>query len=173
MSGSSDDDDTVENTAWTHGKYDKNGLTFDIYYGLTRVVGEGGGLDYADCSSGDCQNCEDAGNTALNCSIFLFLCTMVLMISSVLRIVSDKVLHKTTFIVVSAVALLVMIIGMGSWNDQCVSGLPTDGYTYSLGPGLSSMVAAFFFILISMILHLLIPVSAGASTTEALAPNQA
>lgn len=170
MAGSSVDNDTVRNCAWTTQENED----YTIYYGTTRFVWDQTtttriNQNYEDCSSDFCNDCEDAGQTATNCSVFTFIFILVLIVLTVLRMFPswDKIMYKTSFIVFSAVNMLVMIIGMGSWDDVCADAHITEGEVH-LGPGLNSYVAAFFFLLFVTVIHLFTPVNIENATTEAL-----
>ncbi len=123
IAGSSTSDDTVKNTAWTI--QDTNGLT--IYYGTVRFVGETISINYSDCVTNECDNCEIAGKNANNCAIFTFVFTFIFFGLSIARISWDKVLFKAVFVVLGLVNTLVMIIGMGNWGEQCVNDYITQG----------------------------------------------
>lgn len=79
----------------------------------------------------------------------------------------DKVMWKSSLIIMSAVNILVMIIGMGSWDDLCVSSHITGGEV-NVGPGMNSYIAVFFFLIFVTIIHLFTPVSGMNDTTAAL-----
>lgn len=129
MVGSSTDNDVVKNCAWTYQEY--QGM--DIYYGTYRAVAEGygttTGVEYSDCTDDACNDCETAGITATNCAVLTFILLFFFAAFSALRMVNkfDCVTVKTTFIVLSLINVLIMIIGMGSWNDQCVESHIKNG----------------------------------------------
>jgi hypothetical protein len=128
MAGSSVDNETVENCAWTI--QENQGYT--LYYGTYRFTSEISSSNYDDCPSelsDVCNDCETAGVTANNCTVFTFIFTFFFIALSVLRMFPswDAIMFKTTFIVMSLVNILVMIIGMGSWDDQCADSHIVDG----------------------------------------------
>ena len=122
MAGSSVDNDTVKNCAWTYQEY--NG--YEVYYGTYRYVMEPTSAslpngNYKDCAGDTCNDCESAGITANNCAVITFILLFFFIGLSVARMMPawDKVMFKCTFVIMSLVNILVMIIGMGAWDDQC------------------------------------------------------
>jgi hypothetical protein len=130
MAGSSVDNDTVKNCAWT--VQDAHGV--DIYYGTYRVVFDPTSAtlpnqNYEDCSGDFCNDCEDAGVTANNCAVLTFIMLFFFIALSIARAMPawDAIMFKSTFIIMSLVNVLIMIIGMGSWDDQCADSHITEG----------------------------------------------
>ena len=130
MSGSSVDNDTVQNCAWT--VQENNG--FDIYYGLVRVVYDpttatAVNYNWEDCSSDACNDCEEAGKNATNCSVLTFILLFFFIGLSVARMKPewDNATMKCTFIILSLINILIMIIGMGNWDDECADKHISDG----------------------------------------------
>jgi hypothetical protein len=130
MAGSSVDNDTVKNCAWT--VQDAHGV--DIYYGTYRVVFDPTSAtlpnqNYEDCSGDFCNDCEDAGVTANNCAVLTFIMLFFFIALSIARAMPawDAIMFKSTFIIMSLVNVLIMIIGMGSWDDQCADAHITEG----------------------------------------------
>ena len=130
MAGSSVDNETVKNCAWTH----QESSGYDIYYGTIRMVLDPTSVDvpntnYEDCASDLCNDCEHAGKTATNCSVMTFVLLFFFVGLSVVRVKSDwdNVTMKATFVLMSSVNMLIMIIGMGSWDDQCIDPHITHG----------------------------------------------
>lgn len=169
MAGSSDDNDTVKNCAWTiQDAYD-----MDIYYGTYRIVFEPStsmaSINYEDCTYDFCNDCEAAGITANNCSVLTFVMLFFFVGFSIARLKPawDAIMFKSTFIILSLVNILVMIIGMGSWDDQCSDSHINEGEVF-LGPGLNCYVATFFFLLFATLIHLFTSVPSGGSASEAL-----
>lgn len=130
MAGSSVDNDTVMNCAWTvqeaHG--------YDFYYGTYRYVIDPSSAalpnsNWEDCSGDTCNDCESAGVTANNCAVLTFIMLFFFIALSVGRAMSnwDTIGFKATFVILSLVNILVMIIGMGSWDDQCSSAHISEG----------------------------------------------
>jgi hypothetical protein len=169
IGGSTDTDEdsnTLKDGAWTVAKLD--GGLGTVYYGTKMLKYKNSYTKWENCKGSSwCSDCEAAGNTALNCSVLLFLLTISLFISTVSRSrpLWDMVLHKIAAIVTCALGLFIMIIGMGSWNDQCARHIVDDVKgDVSLGPGLNSMVAAFFFVLVTLVIHILVPVESSSQT---------
>jgi hypothetical protein len=130
MAGSSVDNDTVKNCAWTYQDY--NG--FEIYYGTYRFVMDPSSVsipnsNYEDCNTDACNDCETAGVTANNCCVVSFIMLFAFLGLSVARMMPawDKVMFKCTFLIMSMVNILVMIIGMGAWDDQCADSHIQNG----------------------------------------------
>lgn len=166
--GATDDEDYVKDNSWLIA--DPKGLN-TIYYGTKMVVSGKTDTLWKSCKGVSyCDDCESAGQTALNCSVFLFLLSISLFISSVSRsrMLWDMVLHKIAAIVVSSLALLIMIIGMGAWNNECADAIrdKSKNTDFELGPGLNAMVAAFFFVLIILVIHICIPVEPNSASSD-------
>lgn len=130
MAGSSVDNDTVMNCAWTIEE--SNG--YDIYFGTYRFVLDPSSAslpntNYKDCSGDFCNDCEAAGITANNCTVLTFVLLFFFIALSIARFSSawDKVMFKGTFVILSLINILIMIIGMGSWDDQCADKHITSG----------------------------------------------
>ena len=105
--------------------------------------------------------------------VLIFLLLIPLFVFAFLRRdkARDKVLYKITSLIMCAVSLLIMIIGLGSFNSQCIMKLPTN-YDYYLGPGGNCMLTNFFFVSFILIVNLLTPVNqegSSAGDTEPLA----
>lgn len=169
MAGSSVDNDTVQNCAWTY--QDAHG--YEFYYGTYRFVVDPSSAsvpntNWEDCSTDMCNDCEDAGVTANNCAVVTFIMLFFFIGLSVARALpaQDTVMFKATFIIMSAVNILVMIIGMGSWDDQCVDHI-TDGEV-NPGPGLNCYIATFFFMMFATAIHLFTPIPAEGGTSETM-----
>lgn len=166
MAGSSVDNDTVKSCAWTVEERDG----FDIYFGTYRFVLDPSSAtlpntNYKDCTGDLCNDCEAAGITANNCAVLTFVMLFFFIALSIVRVFPawDKIMFKATFVILSLVNILVMIIGMGSWDDQCSDKHITEGEVH-LGPGLNCYVAVFFFLLFGTAIHLFTPVAAEGSS---------
>lgn len=170
MAGHSVDNDTVMNCAWTVQEYKDH----DVYYGTYRYVVDPTSatipnMNYKDCSESTCNDCETAGETGNNCSIVTFIMLFFFIALSVARMKPewDKVVFKCTFVIMSLVNILVMIIGMGAWDDQCADKHIQNGEVF-IGPGLNCYITTFFFMLFAFFIHLMTPVATEGSTQEAL-----
>ncbi len=172
MAGGSNQEDNIKAAAWTIGKYSSAGISYTVYYGTVAFTASGNNgetTNWSDCSGVDyCNDCQTGGANALNCSVLTFLLSISLIVSSICRanVTWDKVCLKVSVLIEAFLALLIMIIGMGSWNSQCVENLPTSNISYSTGPGLSSMVAAFFMVLLVLLIHLLIAVERATGQSD-------
>lgn len=158
MSGNSTTSSTVKNGAWTLGLNNNDDII--AWYGLQQVVvNNDGDYSYSNCNQYSyCSDCENAGHTALNSSVFVFFFNIAMLVLSILRRdgSGDTPTKKVVAVTVMSVSLLVMIIAMGTWNNQCVSNLPTSGsITYALGPGMNCMLTTFLFSLFVFVSHLL------------------
>eukprot|EP01006_Ploeotia_vitrea_P014899 TRINITY_DN4095_c0_g1_i1.p1 TRINITY_DN4095_c0_g1~~TRINITY_DN4095_c0_g1_i1.p1 ORF type:complete len:223 (-),score=21.60 TRINITY_DN4095_c0_g1_i1:137-805(-) len=170
MAGGSTEKDNIKSACWTYGIIDDD---IKSYLGLKASVGAGQVVKYANCG-GYCNDCETGGSNALNSTVLAWLISIVLIICSAMRLneSGDKILWKCTAFFGTLLALFIMIIGMGSWNNQCVENLPTGGgIDYQLGPGLSSSVAAFIFMLIAVVLHVGIAVGGSSSDDSSSNPE--
>jgi amino acid transporter len=161
MAGSSGDEKVIKQTCWTY-EYVKGQSGVQAYLGLKNVAASGTVSSWASCagSSTDCKDCQTAGKNALNSSAVAFIVTLALLICTALRIrVFDMVVYKNTALLTAGVVMFCLIIGMGNWDAECMNNLPTTGgISYKIGPGLGAAVATFFFVLVTFILHLIIPV---------------
>jgi hypothetical protein len=166
MSGNSNTSSTIKNGAWTLGLSSSDNIV--AWYGLQSAVGnDNGTTSYSDCKSATaCSDCEDAGHTALNSTVFVFLFNLAMIVLSLLRKDGggDSPVKKLVAVVLMSVSLLTMIIAMGAWNNQCVQNLPTDAdLTYVLGPGMNCMLTTFLFSLFVFVSHLLTTGGGGSS----------
>ena len=130
---------------------------------------------WSDCSSSSssCEDCESAGEVTLGAAVIVFLLMMVLAVFSFLRRdkSSDKVTYKVTSILISIILLLACIIGMGTFNNQCI-GTADSPEDYTLGPATNCMLTNFFFVFFILVVHALTAVNggeaAGAPKTDAV-----
>jgi hypothetical protein len=166
MAGGSTDDTNVQNGAWY---YAENGSSINAYVGLKRLSNKsGGGTNWSSCTASYCNDCNNSGATALNCSVLVFLVTIAILVSSVLRINSDKVLYKSTIVIGGSLNIFMMIIGMGAFHQQCLTNLPTSGnISYAAAPGLNSILTTFFFTIFIVLCNLFTSVSGAGSGAEA------
>jgi hypothetical protein len=158
MSGNSEDSDEIEAAAWAIG-YDGNDNKIG-YYGTKAFSGSGFVVTYESCASSNsvCEDCETGGNNGLNSTVCAFIFICVMMVLSVLRRGDgDMLYYKAGAVGCGFLALLCMIIGMGSWNDSCVENLPTNnGASYGMGPGLNCVLVTFLITLFPFLTHLLV-----------------
>lgn len=164
---SNDDEDNVKDGAWSVVEVKSKWGGGTIYYGTRMAVYKNTKTKYENCGGSLCNDCDEGGQTALNSTAFLFLFVVSLMISSAsrTRAIWDMVLHKIAAIVAGSLALLVCIIAMGSWNDQCQKEIKDNlngTGTLELGPGMNSMIATFFFVFFALLIHILTPLAAAA-----------
>lgn len=163
MAGASNTDDIIKSSSWTLGYIDNS---VDYWFGLKSyyysAFGISGTISYDSnaCNVSFCDKCSQAGETALNSSAIAFICCVVAIITSALRIRQggDKIVLKITSVLVSVIAWFCLVIGMASWANQCADNLPSSGVDYKLGPGFSCAVAAFIFLFTVILVHLFTPV---------------
>jgi hypothetical protein len=164
MAGASNDSGVIKSSAWTLGKFDGD---LDLWVGLKSFTGVGGTFEWDSnaCVANYCDKCSTAGENALNATAIAFVCTIGIVILSILRFrPSDMVVLKVTSCIISLVAFFCLIIAMGVWSNQCVDSLPS-GYDYTLGAGFNCVVVSFLVLFYTFIVHLLTPVDF-SSTTE-------
>lgn len=64
----------------------------------------------------------------------------------------------------SLVNILVMIIGLGSWDDQCAEKHLDDEYgDLYIGPGMNSYIATFGILFVVTVFHIITPVPSATS----------
>lgn len=170
--GNSDDDDTVKNCAWTIFADDVSGVTLDWYFGTFKYVHEsdtlqGDNLSYEQCIEFDpffdddyyyttfCRDCKDAGITANNCTVVtLIILAFLVGLSMARMLLQDRWLYKIAFVAMSLVNILVITIGLGSWDDQCVQEHIEDDLSSVGGKLLDCIISvkSFHIIFISLCL---------------------
>jgi hypothetical protein len=118
---------------------------------------------YKDCTTFQfCKDCQDPGQTALGCTVVVWIASIVFIILSVLRMRGDGTFLKVMGVLTGSFMILFMIVAMGNWNQECMTkihnelGVSKDDV--DIGPGLGSEIAAFFFTLSCLIIHLTTPV---------------
>jgi hypothetical protein len=175
ISGSSKADNTVKNTAWAFAKYSTKNVDFNAHVGLNRVVFRNidedstDGYNFHDCTFSYCSDCEKAGDSALSSLAIAFIFSIPSVISSTLRRnkETDLVMHKVIPVLFGAVELLMIVIAMGSFADNCFKKLPADDH-YDLSTGFNVILVALVFQVVVMLLHILTPV---VKSTQGLLDN--
>lgn len=164
MSGNSEDSDEIETAAWAIA-YDNNDKEVG-YYGTKAYAGNGVVVTYESCAGSVCDDCETGGANGLNSTVFTFIFVCVMLVMSVLRRGDgDMMYYKLAGVVCGFLAILCMIIGMGSWNDSCMENLPTSsGSSYGIGPGFNCVLVTFFFTMFPVVSHLMISTKNGDTT---------
>lgn len=165
ISGSSKTNDTVKATAWAVAKYTTKGVDFNSHVGLKRIVirdkeeDKEEGYNFDDCSFSYCTECEEAGESVLSSLAIAFIFSIPGIVESALRRnkETDHVVHKVFPVLFGAVQLLMFVIAMGAFADNCYERLPTnDNYEYSVG--FNVVVVALIFQVIVMCFHIVMPV---------------
>jgi hypothetical protein len=157
MAGASTDPRIVKSSAWTLGKFDGE---LDLWVGLKAFTEYDGTYEWDSnvCGASYCDQCATAGENALNATAMAFVCTIGIIILSLLRLRSgDMVILKVTSSVVCVVTFFCLLIAMGVWANQCAGNLPSE-YEYSLGAGFNCVVVSFMILLYTFVVHLLTPV---------------
>lgn len=165
ISGSSKTDDTVKNTAWAFAKYSTKNVDFNSHVGLKRVVFRNkeddttDGYNFHDCSFSYCSDCENAGESTLSSLAIGFIFAIPGVISSTLRRnkETDMIIHKISPILCGTVVLLMFIVAMGSFADNCFEKLPTED-NYELSTGFNVILVALIFQVAVIIFHMATPV---------------
>jgi hypothetical protein len=157
MAGASTDPGIVKTSAWALEEF--YGEVY-LSIGLTAYTGSGGTYEWDSdsCQAGYCDQCSTAGQNALNATAIAFICTIGIIILSLLRLRSgDMVILKVTSCIICVVTFFCLIVAMGVWANQCVGNLPTY-FDYALGPGFNCVVVSFMILVYTFVVHLLTPV---------------
>ena len=164
MAGGSTSSGNIENCAWA--TVSSGGA--DYYFGTVAGYLDSNLLQvtekYKDCTEFQfCKDCQDPGQTALGCTVVVWIASIVFIILSVLRMRGDGTFLKVMAVLTGSFMILFMIVAMGNWNQECMTKIHNDLDGVSkddvdIGPGLGSEIAAFFFTLSCLIIHLTTPV---------------
>ena len=165
MAGGSTSSGNIENCSWATVS---SGGT-DYYFGTVAGYYDSNTFQvtekYKDCTQTNqvCKDCQDPGQTALGCTVVVWIASIVFIILSVLRMRGDGTFLKVMAVLTGSFMILFMIVAMGNWNQECMTKIHNglDGVSkddVDIGPGLGSEIAAFFFTLSCLIIHLTTPV---------------
>jgi len=166
MAGGSTSSNNIENCSWatvSTGGIDYNFGTVAVFYDDN---GDKTTMKYKECTDTSqlCKDCEDPGQTALGCTVVVWIASIIFIILSVLRMRSDSTFMKVLAVLTGCFMILFMIIAMGNWNQECMTkihnniGAGVSKDDVDIGPGLGSEIASFFFTLACLIIHLTTPV---------------
>jgi hypothetical protein len=164
LSAASDNTDVIKSTAWTYTDY---GGGKEAYFGIFKSVIEFPGFtatetweDCADTSS-DCDDCQEAGETAVATSIVIVISCLISLWMNLMRFGDDDANWKKNVGVFAAVlGKLCSMTAVIVYGTTCYSDIYNDisksGTSVSYGFG--AMMAVVGCKLIEVFLHLLLPV---------------
>jgi hypothetical protein len=169
MAGSTTHAQQLQTTAWTLGSTD--GVVV-VWLGLQSISGQGFiyEWDSSACTAKVCDKCSMAGENTMNATVLTFICCIALVNISILRSRKDSITLKAASCLLCLVSFFCLVIGMGSWANQCIDNL-SSGYDYSLGVGFQCVIASLAIIIFSLALHLLIPVDAPITEEPTFEPT--
>ena len=166
ISGSSKANNTVIATEWAFAKYTTKGSDYTSHIGLKRVVirdkeeDTTTGYNFHECSFSYCSECEKAGESTLSSLAIAFVFSIPGVIQSALRRnkETDLVLNKVFPVILGAIQVLMLVIAMGAFANDCYEELPTSD-SYELSTGFHCVLVALIFQIVIMCLHTLTPVT--------------
>ena len=177
----SDSRSVVQNVPWTTVEVDsESGRDYNFYFGLfhmvekrTTVTGDVTykdiSFDSDDCTDSWCQECDDAGVTAMATLAVSF----ALQLGTIFQLYSrgfgnDDALHKFWGIILEIVIFSLLAIGLGNYSKNCHDAIPVnfvdgvDGSYQQYGAGFGLMVCVMLFRFPIFLFHYLTPVKVGA-----------
>ena len=128
MAGGSTSGNNIDNCSWaTLSTGDGTDYSFGtVAFYSVDDDGSKTTTKYKDCSDGEdsfqvCKDCQDPGQTALGCTVVVWIASIVFIILSVLRMRGDGTFLKVMGVLTGSFMILFMIVAMGNWNQECMT----------------------------------------------------
>mmetsp|Transcript_10825 Transcript_10825/g.13107 ORF Transcript_10825/g.13107 Transcript_10825/m.13107 type:complete len:212 (-) Transcript_10825:125-760(-) len=170
LAGSSTDEDNVSACSWGQYEFSFSSNDYVSYYG-TRAAVTTKDDDVIDvtkysgnsCNSGSlCDDCAEAGDTAIAFLCLAFLMSFPLFVISVFRMTTERdtagaKLAALIFGVASLICVIISMSSFGSCLDAVKDQNGVDEDDFSYGPAFNCMGITILLIVIMFVVHLLTP----------------